>query len=168
VRVLLDQPVRAVVAAVLLVGDERQHEIPPRRQPGRDGGQHHRAEILHVDRAPAPQEPVAHLAGKRRYRPIGGARGHHVQMPLHEQRGQRRIGARDPRDHVRPLRLGLQNPRRNPVPVKEFRDVLGGEPFARRLPAAVVGGVEPDQVRAQRNHVDLSHKCPAPPLPRWP
>ncbi len=165
-RVLGDQPVRAPVPAVLLVGDEREHQLTPRPHPAGEGGQHHRHEVLHVGRAAAPQVAVAHLAGERRHRPVRGVRRDDVQVPLHQQRRQRRVRARHARDDAGPPGRRLDDPRRDAQAVEERRHVLRGRALALGVVPAAVGRVEPDQVRAQLD--DVSHRCPAPPPPRSP
>ncbi len=73
-RVLVDQPVRAVRAAGLLVGDERQHDVPRRAaalaEPLPDDREDHRVHVLHVDRAAPPDAAVGDLPAERVVGPV--------------------------------------------------------------------------------------------------
>ena len=66
---IVDQPVAPVFPAGLLVGHEREHQVPRRHDPrafevpgDRD---EHAAHVLHVDRAAAPDVAVLDRAGER-------------------------------------------------------------------------------------------------------
>jgi hypothetical protein len=89
-RVPLDQPLGPERAGVLLVGGEREHEVAPRPDavpgPLRDQGEQDGVGVLHVDGAAPPQHAVADLAGERMHRPVRRVRGHHVQVPVQQQR----------------------------------------------------------------------------------
>ncbi len=88
---VLDEPVRAVLAAVLLVGDEGEHQVPRRDDAGpfevagdRD---HHPDHVLHVDRAAAP-----HVAVRRPHRRTGARSSRPVRRA--PRRGGRGSAAR--------------------------------------------------------------------------
>ena len=67
----------------------------PVRARWRTARQHHRVHVLHVDRAAAPDAPVALLPGERVDRPVGGVGRHDVEVAVHAQR--RRGRGRRPR-----------------------------------------------------------------------
>lgn len=54
--------------------------------PGPDDREHHRVEVLHVDSAAAPHVAVPNLAAERVDPPVRRLRGHHVEMPVDQQR----------------------------------------------------------------------------------
>ena len=90
VGAVVDQPLAAVLAAGLLVGHEREHQIARRHDAGafevpRDG-EHHADHVLHVDRAAAPDVAVLDGAGERVHAPVGGLGGHHVEVAVDQQR----------------------------------------------------------------------------------
>ena len=132
VGAVLGEPVRAVGAAGLLVGEEREHDVA--RGDGALGGelarerQDHRVHVLHVHRAPAPDVAVLDRAGQRVDRPLALVEGHDVEVPVHEQRGALGIGALQPREHVVP-------------PGSPGLDHLGLEPHLAQLRVHVGGGL---------------------------
>ncbi len=86
----LGQPVRADLAPGLLVGDE--HELQRARAgrqpvPGQAGGGHRLGGdlVLHVQRAPAPQEAVGHFARPRVVAPLRGVGQHRVDVAEQDQ-----------------------------------------------------------------------------------
>ena len=94
---VLDQPLAAVLAAGLLVGDEREHQVARRDDAGafevpgdRD---HHADHVLHVDRAAAPHVAVLDGTGERVHAPVGGLGGHDVEVAVHQQGATRAVGA---------------------------------------------------------------------------
>ena len=116
VGVRLAQPTRPDVAAGLLVGHEHELECAASRPPAVSGQRHGghclgRDLRLHVECAPAPQEPVRDVARPRVVPPLGWIREHGVDMPeVHERRA---VAAGERRDQVRPLtdrgqELGLE------------------------------------------------------------
>ncbi len=152
VRPVVDEPLRPVGAAVLLVGDEREHQIPRRHDavafevPG--DGDHHADHVLHVDRAAAPHVAVLDRPGERVHAPVGRFGGDDVEVAVDQQRAAVRVGAGQPGEHVAP-------------PGCSCLDVLGGvadlaesvaHPFravglalgGRRVTG--IGGVESDQL----------------------
>ena len=80
-----------MVAARLLVGQERQHDVTRRlaafAQPLAHDRQHHRVHVLHVDRAAAPHAAVGDLAGQRVHPPVGRVGGDDVEVAVDQQRG---------------------------------------------------------------------------------
>ena len=91
----LDQPRSPQSAASLLVSGEDQPERPSGRRAGTSSRTHHAenhgVEVLHVHSASAPDAAVDHLAGERRHRPVVGVGGHHVEVPVYQQRRERRV-----------------------------------------------------------------------------
>jgi hypothetical protein len=89
VRTVLDEPVGALASAGLLVGREHERDGALRHDAGPLTGTHHRqqhgVEVLHVDRAAAPQVAVLDLAGERVDRPVGGLRRDDVEVAVHEE-----------------------------------------------------------------------------------
>jgi hypothetical protein len=168
--VVLDEPVRAGVALVLLVGDERQHDVAARAAaldvPAVDHGQRHGGHVLHVHGAAAVDEAVADLAAERVEAPLGGVGGHDVEVGLDEDRGQVGVGAVDAREDVGAARGRFEQRGWHAVVVQDRGHVLGGLAFARAVAAAAVGGVEPDQLRAQLRHVQRHPHTVSGPL-RW-
>src|SRR5699024_2497589 len=61
-RAVLDQVLRSVNTAALLIGDEEEYEVPRRHRPGASqmscDGEEHRDGVLHVDGSAAPQVAV--------------------------------------------------------------------------------------------------------------
>ena len=156
---VVHQPLRPVFAAVLLVGHEREHQVArrddagPTEMPGNDD--HHADHVLHVDRAAAPDIAVLDRAGERMHAPLGRLGGHHVKMPVDQQRAARAVRALEAGEHIAaPGRAGLQV-------LDLVADVfqLGGDPvgaFGLALGGfqlAGVGGVEPDQPADNVDHV---------------
>ena len=149
VRVPLDQPPGPELRGVLLVRGEREHDVAPRTEavpgPLADHREQHRVGVLHVHRAAPPQHAVADLARERGHGPGRRVRGHHVQVPVHQQRRRAGLAAADPRHHVRAPRRGLQQRRLDPGLGQPGRHVLRGRALPP-VPAAPVGRVDPDQV----------------------
>ncbi len=87
---LLDEHLGAVMTAGLLVGGEAEHDRAighrVRAGPGADDGQQHGVEVLHVDRAAAPQVAVADLAGERVDLPVLGRGRHDIEVAVQQQR----------------------------------------------------------------------------------
>ncbi len=108
----LGEPAGADVAAGLLVADEHELQVaaggpPASAAEGRGRDCLGRYLGLHVERAPAPQEAVHHLAGPWVVPPLGGVCQHGVDMP--EQAERRAIGrALQCRDEVGALLIGGQ------------------------------------------------------------
>ena len=119
-----------------------------RAGPRPDDREHHRVEVLHVDRPAAPDEAVADLAREGVHLPVLGRRGHDVQVAVQQQAVAATRGPAPLGDHVRATGLGLDDQRLDTDLVEQRGDVLGGLPLPRSVLVAVVGGVEPDQVPA--------------------
>jgi hypothetical protein len=149
----------AVVAAGLLVGGEREDQVARRAYPAAapvpHHREHHRVEVLHVDRAPAPQVPVAQLTGERVDRPLAGVGRYHVEVPVHEQRAARRVGTFEPRDDAGPAGRRLADLRGQADLVEQAGDVLRGGPLPHAGgQVAGVGGVDAQQVAADVDDLD--------------
>ena len=90
VAVLLDQELGAGVPAGLLVRGEAQPDRPVGEPAGAlavpDHRQEHRVEVLHVDRAAAPQVAVLDLAGERVDLPVLGGGRYDVEVAVQEER----------------------------------------------------------------------------------
>jgi len=84
--VLLDQHLRAEVAAGLLVSGEAEGDRPVRDPTVAlacaHDAQQHRVEVLHVDRAAAPQVAVADLPRERVDLPVLGGRRDDVEVAV--------------------------------------------------------------------------------------
>src|SRR5206468_6473157 len=103
IRVVVDEPVGAVEAAGLLVGDEGEYDVTARllalADPVGDDGQRHRVHVLHVDSAAAPEAVVADLTGERIHLPVRGVGRYDVQVPVDQQRRSGGVDARPARDN---------------------------------------------------------------------
>jgi hypothetical protein len=145
----VDQPSRALPAAHLLVGQQRDHDVtgrpPPAGQPGAQGGDDHRDHVLHVDGTAAPHLPAEYLPRIWVHRPGRRVRRDHVQVHLHQQRGAGRVGAADARDDAAAPRQVLEQLRLEAHAGQLGRDELGGG----ALPVAGGRGIHSDQVGAQ-------------------
>ena len=90
----------ALVAAGLLVGGEAQHHRPlrlgARPRPGPHDREQHRVEVLHVDRAAAPEVAVLDLAGERVDRPVVRRGGYDVEVAVEQQRSRSSTRRRRP------------------------------------------------------------------------
>ena len=149
-RAVRDDELGALDPAVLLVGEEHQDEVALGEVAGSqdvgDGGEDHGVHVLHVHGTPAPQHPVADLAGERIDRPVRRHRGHDVEVAVQHEGGLAGVAAADTRHHVRAARdrlvvLGLQAQR-----LEVRADVLGGLALAFGPSATPVRGVEADQI----------------------
>ena len=162
-----NQPVCPVLAATLLVGDEREHQIPGRHDGGplevtRDG-QHHPAHVLHIDRPASPHVAIRHRTRERVNAPIGGHGGHHVEVTVNQQCPARGVGARQPDEDVAAAGSARLQVLRG---VAHLAELLGNPVGAlrltlSRLQLAGVRGVEPDQ-RADQTHylvLGICHGC---------
>ncbi len=67
-------------------------------------GEQHRVEVLHVDRAAAPQVAVLDLAGERVHLPVVGLGGDDVEVAVQQQRVVAAAPAAPAGDHVGPAR----------------------------------------------------------------
>ena len=104
-RVLLDEELRAVVAACLLVRQHGQDDVARKlrcvagcAQEGRD---HHRDAALHVERSASPDPAVDEVAAERRPRPALTGGRDDVDVPL-QQQGRPVAPAAQPGDEIRP------------------------------------------------------------------
>ena len=156
---VVDQPLAAVLAAGLLVGDEREHQVARRHDarafevPGdRD---HHPDHVLHVDRAAAPDVAVLDRAGERMHAPVGRLGGHHVEVAVQHQGAALAVGALQSGEHVGPARrAGLDVFGR----VADLLELLGHPAGAFGLTfgglgLAGVGGVEADERADEIDHL---------------
>ena len=153
VGMVVDQPARAVVAARLLVGQERQHDVPRRPaalpEPLPDHGEDHRVHVLHVHRAAAPDAAVTDLAGERVDLPVRRVGGDHVEVAVDQQGRPGRVRPGDPGHHAGAARVRLKYRRLQADLGEQRGDVLGRLAFARSRVVAGVRGVDPDQVAGQ-------------------
>jgi hypothetical protein len=147
--------------AVLLVGREGEHDVARRPQalpgPGPYRRQDHRVHVLHVDGPAPPHDPVAHFAGERVHRPVGGLRGDDIQVPVYQHRRRGPVRARDPGHHIGPPGRRLQDPRLDAGVGEPLGDILGRRTLVA-VAATPVGRVDPDQVRGEPHH--LVHGLP--------
>ena len=157
--VLLDHEVRALEAAGLLVGEEHDEQVPRRHLsgPGQvpDGREHHRDHVLHIDRASAPDAPVALGSRERVDLPVLTPSRHDVQVPVDTQPGPLAIHPRDPHDHGAAPRVAVVDVRLQPHLAQQPHDVLGRRTFTRPGPVSVVARIDPDQVLADPDHLGL-------------
>ena len=139
-RVVVDQPVRAELAARLLVGEEAQHDVarraPALAPPLAHDREDHRVHVLHVDRAASPDDsrrrsrrrtgrgssrvasagttsrwPCTSSAGR-----LGSSPSHRATRLVRPVRGLERSPARD-----RPRRACRRRTRRPPAPPARCR-----------------------------------------------
>lgn len=154
------QEARAVDGARLLVRGVRDDDVPAGAHalpgPATDHREDHRVHVLHVDRATAPHDTVADLAGERVHGPVVGLGRYDVEMPVDQQRVGRRIGALDPRHHIGPPGGTFQEGRLDTRVGQPLGDVLRGGPLPA-VPAAAVGGVDTDQLRGEAHHLVERH-----------
>ena len=113
--VMVHDPLAAVPAAGLLVGEEgerrRARRLGPRAREVADTGQDHRVHVLHVHRPTTPEAPVAFLGGERVHLPVSGIRGDDVGVAVHDQTGPGRVGALEPHHHRCPPRVAFDEHR---------------------------------------------------------
>jgi hypothetical protein len=151
--VVLHQVAGAVQAAGLLVGGEGEHDVARGSLAAGghllDDGQDHGVGALHVDRAPAPQVPVADLRGERVDRPVGADGGHDVEVPVQEQARTAGVGPGPAGDDAGPPGPALGDRGVEPASREDRGHVLGGRPLPRSAAVPRVGRVEPQQVDAQ-------------------
>ena len=84
------------------------------------------------------------------HRPFVRVGGYHVEVPVHEQRAPRRVGALEPGHHAGPAGCRLADLRYQADLVEQPGDVLGRGPLAGAGgQVAGVRGVDADQVAAQ-------------------
>lgn len=164
----------AVLGTGLLVGGERDHEVPPGPYalpgPAPHHGQDHRVHVLHVDRAAPPDDPVADLPREGVNAPVGGLGRHDVQMTVDEQRVRRRVAALDAGDDVRTALGALQHHGLKARPGQLLGRVLGGGALLA-VAAAAVGGVDADEVGGEPDDLVqcllVSHTAPPRRPRRW-
>ena len=106
VRTVVDRPSRPEDAARLLVREHRDDHVPrgtpPLPRHLSDDREDHRVHVLHVDRATAPEQPIALLPAERVDLPVARLGGNHVEVPMEHERVQGRILAGQSHDDVRP------------------------------------------------------------------
>src|SRR4051795_12832781 len=89
-RLLLDEELRTEVAAVLLVGQDGQHDVAGELRLlaccPEERGEHHRDAAFHVQRTAAPDGAVDEPPAERRPRPVLPRRGHDVDVALKKKR----------------------------------------------------------------------------------
>ncbi len=155
VGAVFHQPLRALGAGGLLVGEEREHEVARRARAGAghlaQDGEQHRVHVLHVRRPATPQAPVGDLARERVDLPVRGAGGTTSRWPCSSSAPLRgaALVPRHPHHDVAAAGEPLDVLRLQPDLVEQFGDVLGGDAFARAGTVAVVRGVDADEVAAE-------------------
>ena len=121
--------------------------------PARGAGAHHReqhrVEVLHVDRAAAPDVAVLDLPGERVDLPVLGRGRYDVEVPVQQQRALAAGLSAPLRHQRRAAAVELEQLGLDPDLVEQPGDVLGGLALARPGLVAVVAGVDPDQVATQ-------------------
>ena len=137
---IVDQPVRPVATAVLLVGHEGEHQVAWRHDAGllQLPGDHdrHAHHVLHVDRAAAPDVAVFDRARERVHAPFGRFGRHDVEMPMDQQGATGSVGALQAGEHISPAgRTGFNVFR----PVAHLGKLLG-DPLAHSASPCVVSG----------------------------
>ena len=128
--------------------------------PVADHREHHRVEVLHVDRAAAPQVAVALISPENGWTDHSSASaGHHVQVAVHQQRARGDGSAPGNRATTLARPGALSRIVRLEADLGQLRrDVLGGDPLARAgAPVAGVGGVDADQVAAEVDNLFISN-----------
>ena len=153
------QPLRSVLAAALLVSDEREHQIPRRHDAGplevTGDGQHHPAHILHIDGAATPDITVGDRARERVDTPIRGLSRNHIEVTVDQQRPAGGVGTGQPgKDIAAPGGSGLEILRGVPHLAQLLSHPLGALSLTLgglQLPG--VGGVKPDQGADEPHHL---------------
>ena len=137
-------------AAGLFIGDRKEGEVAPQReavaviQQQRDELHHRHA--LHVDRATAPDEAVAHRAAERIDRPVLALERDDVAVVEQDQRVAARPVARDGRgQRVASARPGVEAAVGDALAVENAREPRAGA----RLVAGRVDGVDTDVLGQQ-------------------
>ncbi len=148
VGVRLAEPGEAEAVADLLVGGGGEDQVAGRLEAlagergDRDRVRGHLP--LHVERAAPPDLAVAHLAGERRHRPLGGVGEDDVGVA--EQQQRRAVAAtRNPGDEAGALGHARVEVAANAVCLEVFAQELG----RRRLVAGRVGRVDADEPAEQ-------------------
>ena len=145
-----DDELGALDTAVLFIGEEGDDYVPlrlfPRAHEVGDRGQDHGIHVLHIDRPPAPEHPVAHLTREGIDAPSLGWSGHDIEVPVQDQGGLRRVSAGDPRVDVGAFRDGLEKVDRQPEGFQIRADILRGLALPVRLTTTPVRGVEADEI----------------------
>ena len=162
VRVVVHQPVRAVVAARLLVGEEGEHDVA-RRLAARCGSRSRTtariiASMSFMSTAPRPQtQPSRDLAGERVDRPVGGVGRYDVEVTVDQQRRPAR-GRRPPSRATTLARPGSDSKicGSRPTSASLAGDVLGRRALPRAECVAVVARVDPDQLAAEVDDLVLA------------
>ena len=155
VGVLLDEVLRAEVAAVLLVAQHREDQVAARLQLAARSAQErvdeHRDAALHVERAAAPDDAVDELGAERRVRPLLPCGLDDVDVAVEQERrrvagaGRRatRFGRASSRAKIRDSTPGV---------VEQLLHVRDALAFV----AGRVRRVEPDQVAQELDDVGQS------------
>ena len=153
--VLLDEELRAVVAARFLVRQHGQDDVARKLRCvagcAQEGGDHHRDAALHVERPASPDPAVDQVAAERRARPALTDGRDDVDVPL-QQQGRPVAPAAQARDEIRPrgiLCVQLHLASRLLEQSAQERDAVGLVP--RRI-----RGVEADQLTEQ---LDRCHRA---------
>jgi hypothetical protein len=153
VRMVLAEPVRAQLAAGLLVRGEDEQQLAGRRPPAiaseaQAGGELARDLALHVECSAPPDHSVCELGRPRVARPLGGVGADGVDVA---EQGQGRAFARaaQARDEVRALGLGREQLALESGLGEELAELL----LERALVPRRVDGVDADQPLQQLRRV---------------
>ena len=156
---LVDEEVRALRAAGLLVGEEHDDEVARRHGPGAGDVPHaredHRVHVLHVDRAPPPDAPVALLRREGVDRPVRGVRRDDVEVAMDAQGSSLPVGAGDAHGDAHAARVALEGLGLQTHLSQLVDDVCRGLRLPRTAPVAVVRRVDPDQLPAELDDLVL-------------
>ena len=121
-RVVVDEPVAAVRAAGLLVGEEDEGRVAGGLGAGAgevpDVREDHRVHVLHVDRAATPDAAVALLGGEGVDLPVGGVGRDDVEVTVHREAGPRGVLALEAHDDGRAAGLALEQGASRPTSAK--------------------------------------------------
>jgi hypothetical protein len=163
VCVLAHQIARPELAVVLLVGHERQHDVPrrdiARTRPTQRDAEHRRVHRLHVQGAATPHGAVAHLAAERIDAPVLRGGRDDVEVTVHEQRRRSPVAAGDADDRAGTPRFRLDDRRQVAGVAQLPGHPVGGVPLAVGLPVAVVSRVEADQRRTDGDEIGIPDWC---------
>ncbi len=144
-RMVRGEPLRAELAAGLLVDDGGDQELAARGAPARARERRRSDDLrrdlrLHVDRAAAPEVAVYDLARPRVVAPLGGVREHRVDVAEVAERGPR-LRAAQPREQIRSVGLGAEQLALEPGVREQRLEVL----LRLALVAGRIDGVEANE-----------------------
>lgn len=112
-------------------------------------GEHGGDCAFHVERTATPDGSVSDLTSKGIEAPVLSDCRHHIEMPVDEHRWETRVGPGDAHDDACAPRCRLDDLRGVASGGKLGGNPVGGSTLATCIPAAEVGGVEADELRAR-------------------